>query len=545
MTPIGHCASGVGVGGVLSPVLNKSFKVPYRALTVIFIISSLLPDIDAVSLLFNHRIYFGKWWYSHHMLGHSLIGAAVFAIIIALIYITIAIALRGMRNLFRREKLPLEGRIRRFIGALLAAYIGCLAHFLGDLPTPPGPWGGIALMWPKMEMYGGWGKIYWHNYYIIYLSIAFLIGYLAVQFVAGAFSSVRIKYTQWAGYLFRGISVIMSLFFLYKVALFVQESDYRSMGREKWIQYNRTLVPEQYVRDADKYHYQATVFWRKRVITRDDLIATGNRILDWFEDRHRAVAPVLSAIMPRLRSAEEEMQVYRSLQEMAPGMEDARPGSYRVWIIRDAFPDPHYYNRGFTIRYFHHINRHLLQMTNARMIVFRIDERDQRGGATRVSCVYHSNKIYVPDNRPPQLYCADIKHSSLNLWKHDRIPYNLIPRSSYSRYRNLIKGFFPSLNTTPGYLWPGVKTGIAIHAGMLSLGCIIAVYGHLDIGSHLQHPFFPLWETADDIINIHVVGNRFRGAQKIWGRLLFIRNPETLLPRENAHSTGDPQKGKA
>ena len=50
MTPFGHVASGIGVGGVIAPLLHKSFKIPYRALTAIFLISSIIPDLDGLSL---------------------------------------------------------------------------------------------------------------------------------------------------------------------------------------------------------------------------------------------------------------------------------------------------------------------------------------------------------------------------------------------------------------------------------------------------------------------------------------------------------------
>jgi hypothetical protein len=529
MTPFGHVACGVGVGGVITPLLHKSFKTPYRALTAIFLISSLIPDLDGLSLLISHRVYFGKWWYSHHMLGHSILGALIFASIISLSYITIAITIRGITNLFRREKVALESRIRRYAGAWLAALIGYLAHLMGDLLTPPGPWGGIALFWPDQRMYGGWSKIYWQNYYIIYIAIAFLLCFLVIQILAGLFSSIKIKYMKWLGIFFRVVSVIISLFFIFKLVTFIKDNNYKDMGRAKWMAYNRTMVPAKYLKNADNYHYRATVFWRKNVIKREDLIKLGNRILDWFEDKQRFLAPAINSIIPSLRSQEEEMRLYRALQGIAPGMEDSRPGDYRVWILRDAFPDPRFYDRAFTFRFIHRLNSTILQITNAWMIIFRIDERDKSGDAIRVSRIYQSNKIYVPTSEPPQLNRDELKFSSIDFWKHNRIQYNLIPRSSYSRYRNLIKGFFPSQNTTPGYVWPGIKTGYAIHAGMWSAGCIIAVYGHFDIGTHLKNPFFPLWESADNIINIHIPGNHFLGKKRVWGRLLFIRDPKPAL----------------
>ena len=168
-------------------------------------------------------------------------------------------------------------------------------------------------------------------------------------------------------------------------------------------------------------------------------------------------------------------------------------------------------------------------MTNAWMIIYLIEEKDKSGKATRVHKVYHSNKIYVPGSLKPQLNLDALKYSSLSFWKHDKIKYNLIPRSGYSRYRNLVKGFYPSINTIPGYIRPGFNSHLAIHSGMWSAGCIVAVYGHFDLVAHLQNPFFSLWDTADEIIYTKIPGNRFRGRKKIWGKLMIIKDPSPAV----------------
>ncbi len=529
MTPISHIGTGAAAGGIVSLLLNKIFKIPNRAVLAAAMAGSILPDIDAVSLLFDHKAYYGKEWYSHHMFGHSLLGALAFSIITAVIYLIIAISCRGVVNLFRKDKIPLESRTLRFIGAVIAAYIGCLIHFAGDCPTPPGPWGGIALMWPSTKMYGGWNRIFWHNWYFIYLSIYFLVIFIPLQFFTGVLSIIKnyikIKYLTWGYYSIRALSVVFAVMFLGKIFFFIKDHDMNKMGLNEWDKLNRSMVPAEYIKKADAYYEKATVFWRTIAINRDDVIKFWNRAVYASEEWHRKVSPALGSLIPEFRSQKDELAAYRAFQRAAPGMEDDKPGKYRIWILRDQFPEPNFYDKAFLQILVHRLNENVLQISNAWMVVFRIDERDDKGNALKVSRIYHSNKIYVPDLMSHQLNLDKMKLTGYRMWKHDKVPYNLLPRSAYSRYRNLVKGYYPSMNLEPGYIWPGYRTGIMLHAGVWSEGCIIACYGHLNLGYQFQYPFYSLWELADEMIDIKKEGGVFRGRERIWGKMMILRDP--------------------
>ncbi len=534
MTPIGHMATGVAAGGIIAPVINKAFKTPYRALIPIYLVASVIPDVDGLSLLVSRAAYFGKAWYSHHMAGHSIIGAAVYATVLALFYLLFAVTGRGVINLFRMDKVPLEHRLRRTVGAWIAAFIGCLAHYAGDLPTPPGPWGGIALMWPSMTMYGGWNRIFWHNWYLIYLSIGFLGSYLAVQLVAGFFAAFTPRVMRWTGYLFRTAAVVLCALFLYQTAAFVHTHDLRTMGPARWDALNRSLVPAKYMKRADAYYDKATVFWRRSVITMPDIVKYGNITLHFFENLHRRVAPAVGRFMPVTRTREDDMALYRALQAMAPGMEDNRPGDYRVWILRDALPRPDYFNRGFLYQLIHRTKKHIMQMTNAWMVVIHIEERDGAGNAVRVKKIYHNDKIFVSDRIMPQLNLHELPQVTFKFWEHDRVQYSLIPGSDLTRFHNLAKGYYLTISTVRGHLWPNWRSGVLIHDGPWTEGCIIHAYLHTDIGRHLEWAYYPLWERADEIIKKDIRGTVYRGRNIYWGRLLFIKDPvrlETLAQR--------------
>lgn len=533
MTPIDHCATGIAAGGIVAPLLNKAFKIPYRALVPIYFISSILPDIDGLSLLVSKAAYFGKQWYSHHMAAHSFLGAAFFSALIALVYIVIAISSRGVINLFRRDKIPLEYRIRRTIGAFIAAFIGYAVHFAGDIPTPPGPWGGIALLWPDPKMYGGWSRINWHNWYLIYISIIFLMVYFAVHFTAGFFFAFKFKVTRWISYFFRAVSVACSIFFLFEMYTFVEKHDFKKMGYSAWDKLNRQLVPAEYMKNADEYYHKATIFWRKNLFSMADAVKTGNRALHFFEELHGAVAPKIGAMIPQMRSAQDDMRLYRALQVMAPGMEDSRAGDYRVWFFRDSLPRLDYYNRGFLYFLVHKTKKNIMQITNSWMIVFHILERDSRGNAARVKKIYHNDKIFVSDNIKPQLNLDKLPLVTFKFWEHDRVQYSLIPGSGHTRFGNLAKGYYPTISKTPGVLWKGWRSGVLIHDGPWSEGCIVAAYIHTDIGRQLEYPFYKLWARADEIIKKDIPGSIYRGKNIYWGRMMFIKDPQRIYQKNS------------
>ncbi len=548
MTPIGHLATGAAGGGLVQPLFRTVFRLPHRVIIALFLVSSVIPDVDGLPLLWSWDAYHGTYWYSHHMLGHSLLGAVAYSVFLATAYILGATFLRGVRNFFRRRKQILEFRVRRWVGAFLISYLGCLIHYAGDMIAPPGPWKGLALLWPSKEMFGGWSWIYWHNWYIIYISTYFVAAFLAVSLVAGLVQSIPHRAFLWTGRVLRVVGMVACVFYLHSYYDFVSKHNYKQVGFAAWDRLNRKLVPKEFQAFADRHAGSASVFWRKRLIRREDLLKLYHGSLDRVREWHRRAHPRLSTWLPAYRSAEEDLLLYRALQSVAPGMEDTRPGRYRVWIVRLSEPDPLYFERATVYHYVEVLREHVRQMSNAILVVFRIEERDAQGKATKVSRVFHTDKLYVPGSTPPQLNIEKVDRSIFYhqfFAKHDRIAYNAIPGLDYSRYMVLSGGFFPSYTERTGVIWPGQKTGVYMHAGVWGEGCIVASYGHTDLAEQLRFPFYRLWETASENIDISKRGVAvLPGRSRLWGRMMFLREAravrEALVRVEQAGSLSMP-----
>ena len=542
MTPIGHFGTGAAAGGIMQPLFRVAFKLPHRVIILLFLTSSVIPDVDGLPLLWSWDAYHGRYWYSHHMFGHSLLGAVVYASVLASVYIVGATLLRGIRNFFRKTKRLLEFRFRRWIGAFVVSYLGCLIHYAGDLIAPPGPWKGLALLWPSQEMFGGWSWIYWHNWYIIYISVYFLGVYLSISVLAGLIRTVPNRWFLWSSRAVQAAAMVACGIYLTQYYQFVGTHNYKKLGFASWDRLNRSLVPKQFQAFADRHMGSASIFWRKRLIKREDLLKLFHGALDRVREEHRRFYPTLSAFLPSFRSAAEELQLFRALQAVAPGMGDREVGRYRVWIVRRSEPDPLFYERATVYHFVAALGEHVRQMSNAIVIVFRIEERDERGNALRVTRVFHSDKVYVPGSTPPQLNRDKVQKSIFYhqfFAKHDRIAYNAIPGLDYSRYMVLSGGFFPSYTHRTGVIWPGNKTGVYMHAGVWGEGCIVASYGHTDLGEQLRFPYYRLWETASENIDIHKRGVAvLPGRSRLWGRMMFVRDASRVRAALQAETGG-------
>lgn len=136
-----------------------------------------LPDFDAISLWsrfdrtigtwFNlehsgREIYFGKFWYSHHVFMHSLLCDVLLTVFLAMCGCWI------YQHWFKRAPCYWSG-MRYLSVYVLTFFLAYFSHLLGDLPTPGGSWGGINLWFPFTEFTGGWGYTWWWNNYDIFL----------------------------------------------------------------------------------------------------------------------------------------------------------------------------------------------------------------------------------------------------------------------------------------------------------------------------------------------------------------------------------------
>lgn len=131
------------------------------------------PDLDVISLWSGfddtfgrwlgiphsgREIYFGKYWYSHHAITHSIFGSIICSLVLALFML-----------------LRKSNRSRFAWVYPISFFFGYQMHLWGDTPTPGSGWEGIMYWYPSSEYLGGWGLTWWWNNYDIFLLLALCI----------------------------------------------------------------------------------------------------------------------------------------------------------------------------------------------------------------------------------------------------------------------------------------------------------------------------------------------------------------------------------
>ncbi len=170
MTPVSHSFFGFTAGFALCPLTDK-LGISRKRTVILSTLGSVMPDIDAISLVLNRKIYFGLKWYSHHGLSHSFSGALVIAIAFIMIFQP-GLTLQALKDKASRKT---------WIVSLFVFFTGSLIHLPCDMVTLPGPWKGIPLLAPfSWQRFGGWTHIPWKDYYLIYISIATYIVFIPV-----------------------------------------------------------------------------------------------------------------------------------------------------------------------------------------------------------------------------------------------------------------------------------------------------------------------------------------------------------------------------
>jgi len=164
-----HTLSGAAIGGLVANTSGSGFNRTSVAMLVFGAFAGALPDVDAISMWSGFDSTFGKWfgleesgrsiytnkhWYSHHAFTHSLWWCGIMG--------ALAFLIARFRNSQKAK------------AWLCIGVFGSLAHVVGDMPTPSGDWGGVALFFPSENYVGGWGKIWWWNNYDIFLILVFL-----------------------------------------------------------------------------------------------------------------------------------------------------------------------------------------------------------------------------------------------------------------------------------------------------------------------------------------------------------------------------------
>jgi membrane-bound metal-dependent hydrolase YbcI (DUF457 family) len=82
-------------------------------------------------------------------------------------------------GVFSRNRLKfiprLNDRWHRGKLGMLTFFLAYTVHCFQDMITPSGSWGGVRLLFPSAEYYGGWSKIWWWNNYDLFLIILSVI----------------------------------------------------------------------------------------------------------------------------------------------------------------------------------------------------------------------------------------------------------------------------------------------------------------------------------------------------------------------------------
>ena len=153
MTPPEHFVCGLTTANALYSARVFLGRSPafYPVILVIGGVAAVLPDIDA---------FFGHYASTNALVGHrgwthSLLGIVGFATIFSLGF-----------KLFGKN-----GSLFIWLCATLAG----LSHLLCDLITPPSVWGGLPLLFPLSQRYGGWSLIGWYDLQAFWLLLLFLV----------------------------------------------------------------------------------------------------------------------------------------------------------------------------------------------------------------------------------------------------------------------------------------------------------------------------------------------------------------------------------
>jgi membrane-bound metal-dependent hydrolase YbcI (DUF457 family) len=172
MDIISHSLSGAAVGTVAMSFAKKPGQKLFLFFTGLF--AGALPDFDAISYWTKfdstigswfgfeqsgYQIYHSKLWYGHHGAMHSFCFGGVFAVLLGL-----------LQRQFIHSTLKVS-----FGLYFITFFLGYSAHLFEDMPTPNFAWGGVRLLFPFEQYYGGFGKIWWWNNYDLFLIILVVI----------------------------------------------------------------------------------------------------------------------------------------------------------------------------------------------------------------------------------------------------------------------------------------------------------------------------------------------------------------------------------
>ena len=233
-----HAASGVCLGVAAGLLRGKTDS----RTTLLLTLGTVAPDIDGLTVLFDHGTYYAQHWYSHHGALHSPVAA-----------LAAFVGFQALSRLIFRPR-------RAFPAGRLAFLVGWLLHLIEDLPSPPEPWGGLPLLWPFRDTrYGGWAHIWWLNEYLLFVLVSAamlaLVGVAIVRHTPPRFARVISLLTFTA-----------ALTALTQATIFAAVSRYESIPQ--WNAYQRLLLGDRLWSPVYRIDHALNFLWEHEVIPR-------------------------------------------------------------------------------------------------------------------------------------------------------------------------------------------------------------------------------------------------------------------------------------
>lgn len=234
MTPPSHAMIGLVLANTvyLGTRVSASAdnKPGYIPLVSVAIMCSVMPDIDSVSRFFGSygatNVFMG-----HRGITHSLLGVALIALLISLM---VSSAQKIFRKLLpSKQSTVAEGYSNNsFLFLLLLGFFAGVFHLLCDLPSPSNVWYGIPMFFPVTKngdfwRIGGWNKIGWFDYNIIY---TLFIG-VTISTCLIVLSLVTGRLRTFQKILFR-VSLVLSCYLVISMSVYIQQSTYVSHRKE-------------------------------------------------------------------------------------------------------------------------------------------------------------------------------------------------------------------------------------------------------------------------------------------------------------------------
>ena len=234
MTPPSHILIGVILTNTVYVATRlkdpENQKVGYIPLLAVGILCSVMPDGDGISR------YFGTYestnvFMGHRGITHSLAGVAFISLLVSFLVLTARLLSLRLFGLIKKSGGTPPG-YSAFLMLWLLGFAAGVLHLVCDLPSPSNIWKGIPIFFPMREdghfqRIGGWNKIGWFDYHLIYL----LIMSTAVSSVLTILTAVGGRWRFARNVLF-GASLVLVCYVTFSSYAYIAQSTYSGRWKE-------------------------------------------------------------------------------------------------------------------------------------------------------------------------------------------------------------------------------------------------------------------------------------------------------------------------